>query len=106
MSIREFVAAANEEWVHWGGNSIDLREGAKNKPFDLSTTDKDAARIQYILEKYCPAANSKTTAKDIRDDRYAWSGVTISYFMKRAEFSDGRKQQVSGFHFQQGIESG
>jgi len=102
MSIRESVAAANEEWVHWGGNTIDLREGAKNKPFDVSTTDKDAARIQYILEKYCPAANSKTTAKDIRDDRYAWSGVTISYFMKKGGFQRWQEATGLGFPFSAG----
>ncbi|MCE3273019.1 MAG: hypothetical protein K0S57_3416 [Ramlibacter sp.] len=101
--IEDAVETAIREWKHWGSHSIDLTPGAQEPAaIPKSDTDKNAARAQYILDKYCPTANSETTVAKIVADKYAWSGATISFFFKYAEFEPWRKMTGLGFPFSAG----
>lgn len=103
MSIEKAINTANREWERWNRHTIDLRPGAAKPPkIPKSDTDKDPVRVQHILATYCPAANSKTTATEIIDDDYAWSGVTISYFFKSALFKRWNKASGDGYPFSAG----
>lgn len=99
----EVINAANREWEHWGSHTLDLRPGAAKRPkIRKEDTDKNLTRAQYILDNYCPAANSQTITAKIMKDAYAWSGVTISYFFKSALFARWDEASGEGFPFSAG----
>lgn len=86
-SVAKAVAAATAEWNDWGSSSWNCITGKKSTGFKVDDSDK---RAQYILDNYVslfykPPITWPTKA-EISGDDYAWSAVTISYFMIQAGF--------------------
>lgn len=86
-TIAKLVQAATTEWEHWGKSAWNVAKRNKR----IVHRDDDDTFAQYVLDHYCAVAGASPTLDDIQDDRYAWSAVGMSAFMKaaglvRAEF--------------------
>lgn len=86
-TIAKLVQVATDEWERWGKSVWHVA----NRTKQIVHRDDDDTFAKYILDRYCVVAGSSPTLDDIQDDRYAWSAVGMSAFMKtaglvRAEF--------------------
>ena len=79
-TITKLVQAATEEWEHWGKSVWNVAKRTKK----IVHRDDDDSFAQYVLDTYCVVAGRPPTLDDIQDDRYAWSAVGMSAFMKKA----------------------
>jgi hypothetical protein len=77
------VAAATNEWVHWGRSTWNVITGAR----EIGHTDDEDPFAQHVLDNYCSVAGGTPSLDDIQDDRYAWSAVCVSAIMGAAGFT-------------------
>jgi hypothetical protein len=84
----DLVMVAEGEWQKWGMATWNCITGEKSQGFHSDDEDEFA---QYVIDTYLPnffkAPAKWPTAKTIASDDYAWSAVTISYFMTKAGFA-------------------
>lgn len=87
-SVSLAVAAAIAEWENWGKSSWNCVNKQVSSNFK---TDKSAERVSYILDHYISLGFKppidKPPASKISGDKYAWSAVTLSYFMNKGGFA-------------------
>jgi hypothetical protein len=87
-SVAQAVNAATTEWNGWGRSSWNCINGQKSSGF---RNDDESERAQYILDHYVSLIYSPPitwpTKALISGDNYAWSAVTISYFMAQGGFA-------------------
>jgi hypothetical protein len=77
------VAAATQEWTHWGQSTWNLITNTKQ----IGHTDDEDPFAQRVLDNYCSVAGGTPSLDDIQDDRYAWSAVCVSAIMNAAGFT-------------------
>jgi hypothetical protein len=87
-SIAQAVAAATTEWNGWGKSNWNCITGIKSQGFKVDDSDP---RAQYILDHYVSLFYAPPiawpTKAEISGDDYAWSAVTVSYFMVQGGFA-------------------
>jgi spore germination cell wall hydrolase CwlJ-like protein len=76
-SVASILAAADKEWKFWGSST----------PLHIGHTDKELAFAIYVRDNYCKPLSASPPLTDIQGDKYAWSAVTISYFVRQAGIS-------------------
>jgi spore germination cell wall hydrolase CwlJ-like protein len=76
-SVASILAAAIKEWEFWG----------KSIPSKVRHRDNELEFATYVRDTYCKPLNASPSLSDIQHDKYAWSAVTISYFLRQAGIS-------------------
>lgn len=96
-AIKNAIASANAEWIHWGKSHWNLVTGAKSTGFH---SDDENSYARYVIDTYMPpfrkAPVKSPSVTDISADLYPWSAVTISHFMLKGGFA--RKKLLPATH--------
>ena len=82
-TVRDVIDIATAEWKHWGNSTWNLSTDASS----IGHRDDEIAYADYVIANYNAAGGGSPTRNEIRDDKYYWSAVGISYVFKKAEFS-------------------
>lgn len=94
IDASKIVKVATEEWKHWGQCTWNTITGKKSS---THSNDDDVVYSNYVINNYISKLYGKIpkwpTPSDISQDNYAWSAVTISYFLSKAGFT--RKKLLS-----------
>jgi hypothetical protein len=82
-TVADVLAAANQEWNHWGKSVWNLSTGQKH----IGHRDDEQSYARYVINNYNAVGGGKPTAQDIMNDHYFWSAVGISFVFHKAQFS-------------------
>jgi len=81
--IDSIIAAATNEWDHWGGSTWIVPTKARH----IAHTDDEPDFARYVISDYCSVGGGSPSMEAISDDQYYWSAVGMSAIMKRSGFS-------------------
>ncbi|UEM17382.1 DUF2272 domain-containing protein [Bradyrhizobium barranii subsp. barranii] len=76
-SVPSIIAAASKEWQFWG----------QSTPGRIAHSDNEQDFAMYVRDRYCSPLGASPSLADIENDKYAWSAVAISYFLRQAGLS-------------------
>jgi hypothetical protein len=82
-TLQELLAAAEQEWVHWGRSTWNVATGATA----IGHTDDETPFAQHVIDVYNKVGGGNPTLDQIANDLYFWSAVGMSAIFAAAGFS-------------------